>query len=110
MLNHTPHRRTGEIPVNVQPTAAFERATDRIEVDDPATGAVIGSVPDATAEAVAGAGPRPRGAHPAGAAIGFRGRAGCSPAPRRWMLDHQAEILASIVAENGKSEEDAVVE
>jgi acyl-CoA reductase-like NAD-dependent aldehyde dehydrogenase len=26
------------------------------------------------------------------------------------MLDHQAEILASIVAENGKSEEDAVVE
>src|SRR2546423_11565542 len=52
MLNHTPHRRTGEIPVNVQPTAAFERSTDRIEVDDPATGAILGSVPDATAEAV----------------------------------------------------------
>src|SRR3954453_20940587 len=103
MLNHTPHRRAGEIPVTVQPTTAFERSTDRIEVDDPATGAVIGSVPDATAEAVGEAVALARRAQPPGAALGFRGGPRCFHAARRWMLDHQAEILASIVAENGKS-------
>jgi acyl-CoA reductase-like NAD-dependent aldehyde dehydrogenase len=96
--------------VSVSLGAATLRAVGPIEVDDPATGEVIGSVPDTTAAAVHEAAERARRAQPGWEQLGFRGRASCLREARRWMLEHQAQILASIVAESGKSDEDAVVE
>ncbi|MFI6095022.1 succinic semialdehyde dehydrogenase [Lentzea sp. NPDC051213] len=81
-----------------------------IAVDNPATGAAIGHVPDASAEEVAEAVERARRAQPDWAALSARTRAELFARGRRWLLKHRQEIASSIVAENGKALEDAIVE
>ena len=92
-------------------TAAGTAAADvRIAVDNPATGAVIGHVEDMTAEAVASSVARARRAQQDWAQLGFRKRAALFTSAQRWMLAHRQEITDSVVEENGKAEEDAIVE
>ncbi|MEV5835465.1 succinic semialdehyde dehydrogenase [Nocardia sp. NPDC052112] len=82
----------------------------QIAVDDPSTGAVIGRISVASAEQVADAVARARRAQPGWADIGPRARGQMFARSRQWFIDHQQEIIDSIVAENGKAEEDAVIE
>nr|WSZ11883.1 aldehyde dehydrogenase family protein [Streptomyces canus] len=86
------------------------RADTPIAVDNPATGEVVGHVTDASAEEVAQAVARARRAQPGWAELSTRSRAEFFARGRQWLLAHRQEITDSIVAENGKAEEDAIVE
>jgi acyl-CoA reductase-like NAD-dependent aldehyde dehydrogenase len=90
-------------------TGAAASDTD-IAVDNPATGEVIGHVADTPAEGVAAAVSRARQAQPGWAGLGARTRAQLFTRSRHWLLAHRQEVVDSIVAENGKAEEDALVE
>lgn len=85
-------------------------ADGHIAVDNPATGAVVGHVADASAQEVAQAVARARQAQPGWDELSARSRAELFTRGRRWLLTHRQEIIDSIVAENGKTEEDAIVE
>lgn len=94
-----------EVPVVPRPAQP-----GRIPVDDPATGAIVGYADETTREQVAVAVRRAREAQPTWHALGFRGRSVLFRRARYWMLGHQDEILDSIIRENGKTREDAIVE
>ena len=91
-------------------TMAASNGRATLPVDDPATGAVIGQVDDMGPDRVAAAVQRARCAQPEWDSLGYDGRARRFRAARHWILEHQDEILDSIVRENGKTREDAVVE
>ncbi|GAQ51401.1 succinate-semialdehyde dehydrogenase [NADP(+)] [Streptomyces acidiscabies] len=82
----------------------------RIAVDNPATGAVVGHVFDASAQEVAEAVARARRAQRAWAELDVRSRAEFFARGRRWLMAHRQEITDRIVEENGKAQEDAIVE
>lgn len=89
-------------------TATMNGARKMIEVRNPATGEVVGAVPDRTAQVpvlVAKA----RAAQVGWAERSFAERAKALRAARRWIVDHRAEIVASTMAETGKTYEDALV-
>ncbi|HEY6797725.1 MAG TPA: aldehyde dehydrogenase family protein [Kineosporiaceae bacterium] len=92
------------------PPGEIEAPSQWIEVDDPATGAVIGRVPDQSPAQVRAAVARARAVQPEWSALGFRGRAAAFRRARHWLLHHREELVRSIVRENGKAPEDAVVE
>ncbi|MFF3963917.1 succinic semialdehyde dehydrogenase [Streptomyces griseorubiginosus] len=81
-----------------------------IAVDNPATGAVVGHVSEATAQDVAQAIARARHAQAGWAALDTRSRAEHFTSARRWLLSYRQEITDLIVEENGKAQEDAIVE
>ncbi|MGA5452951.1 aldehyde dehydrogenase family protein [Streptomyces umbrinus] len=81
-----------------------------IAVDNPATGAVVGEVSETSAEEVAQAVERARRAQQGWAELDTRARAEFFARGRRWLLAHRQEIADLIVEENGKAEEDAIVE
>jgi len=78
-----------------------------IEVENPATGAVIASVSTHTAEDVAAAVSRARAAQPAWRDLGFPGRARILDRARRLLAGRADRVIASIVAETGKPHEAA---
>lgn len=82
----------------------------RIAVDNPATGDVVGHVPDMSAEEVTRAVARARRAQRDWAESDARSRAGYLARGRRWLMAHRQEIADLIVEENGKAQEDAIVE
>ncbi|TXS49814.1 aldehyde dehydrogenase family protein [Streptomyces sp. uw30] len=82
----------------------------RIAVDNPATGEVVGHVPDTSADEVAGAVARARRAQRDWAELDARSRAEFFARGRRWLMAHRQEIVDSLVEENGKAQEDAIVE
>ena len=82
-------------------------AAAQIAVDDPATGQVIGHVPDMTAEIPALVA-RAKGAQPAWEASGFAARARVVDDCRRWLVANRSEIVASAVRESGKTHEEAL--
>ena len=81
-----------------------------IAVDNPATGAVVREVSDTSAEEVAQAVERARRAQKGWAGLDTRARAEFFARGRRWLLAHRQEIADCIIEENGKAEEDAIVE
>jgi acyl-CoA reductase-like NAD-dependent aldehyde dehydrogenase len=81
----------------------------RIAVENPATGEVIGHVPDMGADEVAALVERARAAQPAWEALGYEGRGEVMYELRRWMVEHRDRVLGTIVAENGKPREDALI-
>jgi acyl-CoA reductase-like NAD-dependent aldehyde dehydrogenase len=83
--------------------------TDEITVENPATGAIIGSVPNLGAEEVAEIVRRARAAQPLWEAMGFAGRARILRRCQKWVTDHADRIIATIVSETGKTSEDAQV-
>src|SRR5258705_8101383 len=78
-----------------------------IEVENPATGEVIATVPDLTAEQVAELAARGRAVQPAWEALGFEGRARVLLRAQKWLIDNADRVIQTIVSETGKAWEDA---
>ncbi len=95
--------------LTVQQTNGAARAQDTIEVHNPATGDLIAEVPNTSAEDVAAAAARGRRAQPAWEAAGYKARADVMYALRYWVMQNRERILDAIVAENGKTREDAML-
>jgi acyl-CoA reductase-like NAD-dependent aldehyde dehydrogenase len=82
-------------------------ASRTIEVENPATGAVITSVPLTSADEVKELVARARAAQPAWEALGFEGRGRVLRRAQKWVVDNTDEIVDTIVSETGKTREDA---
>jgi acyl-CoA reductase-like NAD-dependent aldehyde dehydrogenase len=78
-----------------------------IGVENPATGAVIATIPSTGPDEVAAMAARARAAQPAWEALGFDGRGRVLRRARRWLLDNAERVVATIVSETGKTYEDA---
>ena len=78
-----------------------------IEVQNPATGEVIASVPALEPDQVAAVVARARAAQPGWEALGFDGRARVLRRAQKWVIDNADRIARTIMAENGKAYEDA---
>jgi acyl-CoA reductase-like NAD-dependent aldehyde dehydrogenase len=87
----------------------LETATRQIEVQNPATGRVIASVPVLSVDEVEGVVARARAAQPAWEALGFEGRGRILRRAQKWTLDNADRIARTIVSENGKAYEDAMI-
>jgi acyl-CoA reductase-like NAD-dependent aldehyde dehydrogenase len=84
-------------------------ATETIEVENPATGEVIRTLPVTTPDEVAAMADRARAAQPAWEALGFEGRGRVLRRMQKWLVDNSERVVQSIVAETGKTYEDAAV-
>jgi len=104
--------------MTVEPTATAEAEASTngksgagsgrsIEVHNPATGKLIGTVPAIGPDEVTALVERARRAQPAWEAAGFAERARILRRAQKWTLDNAERIIATIVAENGKTYEDA---
>ncbi len=86
---------------------AVAHSGDEISVENPATGQIVGTVPDLGAEAVAEMARRARLAQPTWEAYGFDGRARILLRAQKWVMDNAERIVATICSETGKTFEDA---
>jgi acyl-CoA reductase-like NAD-dependent aldehyde dehydrogenase len=84
---------------------AADQAT--FEIENPATGERIASVPLLGNEAVAEMVGRARAAQPGWEALGFQGRARVMRRAQRWMVDNVERVIDVVVSESGKTYEDA---
>ncbi|MBV8955633.1 MAG: aldehyde dehydrogenase family protein [Solirubrobacterales bacterium] len=82
-------------------------ATATIEVENPATGELITTVPVLGAAEVEAMAARARAAQPAWDVIGFEGRAQVLRRAQKWMLDNAERVIDVVVSESGKTVEDA---
>ncbi len=82
-------------------------AEARIEVENPATGEVITSVPLVGAPELQAMAQRARAAQPEWEAMGFDGRGRVLRRAQKWMLDNAERIIGVVVSESGKTHEDA---
>ena len=78
-----------------------------IQVENPATGEIVATVPDLSAEAVAAMAQRARAAQPGWEAYGFDGRARVMLRAQKWLMDSSEQVIATIISETGKTFEDA---
>src|SRR5918999_14869 len=84
-------------------------AADTIDVENPATGQVIRSLPVTPLDEVGDLVARARAAQPAWEALGFEGRARVLRHMQKWMVDNAERVIGTIVDESGKTYEDAAV-
>ena len=89
-------------------TAEQQRSTD-IQVENPATGEVVGSVATVSVEGLHPMAERGRAAQPAWEALGFDGRAKVLRRAQKWTTENAERIARTIVAEAGKTYEDALL-
>ena len=87
--------------------ATVEQAQTTIAVENPATGEIIREVP--VTSDVAAMVARARAAQPAWEALGFDGRAKVLRRAQKWTTDNAERIAKTIVAEAGKTYEDALL-
>jgi acyl-CoA reductase-like NAD-dependent aldehyde dehydrogenase len=78
-----------------------------IEVNNPATGETIATIPAIGPDGVAALAEKARLAQPAWEALGFEGRGRILRRAQKWVTDNAERIIHTIVAENGKTYEDA---
>jgi acyl-CoA reductase-like NAD-dependent aldehyde dehydrogenase len=78
-----------------------------IDVQNPATGEVIATVPDLSAEEVAELARKGRAAQPGWEALGFEGRGRVLLRAQKWLTDNADRVIETIVSETGKTWEDA---
>jgi len=81
--------------------------TETIEVENPATGQIVGSVPRMLAEDVAPMVARARAVQAAWWGLGFDGRAAVLKRAQKWTLDNSDRLIDTIVSETGKTRDDA---
>src|SRR3954454_23139227 len=81
----------------------------RLEVRNPATGQVIGTVPSITTDDVAALADRAHAAQPGWEALGYEGRGRVLRRAQKWVTDNAERIARTIVEENGKAYEDALL-
>ena len=93
--------------VEQQTPATANGAAGDIAVENPATGQVIGTVPDLGPEQVAELARRGRAAQPAWEALGFDGRGRVLRRAQRWLMANADRVIDTIVSETGKAWEDA---
>jgi acyl-CoA reductase-like NAD-dependent aldehyde dehydrogenase len=93
--------------VAVRTEAPTAPAGTKIEVENPATGEIIAEVPAMSAEQVRELCARARAAQPAWEALGFDGRAEVFRRCQKWVIDNADRVIETIVAETGKTWEDA---
>jgi acyl-CoA reductase-like NAD-dependent aldehyde dehydrogenase len=84
-------------------------SADTIEVENPATGQVIRSLPVTRTDQVAELVARARAAQPAWEALGYDGRGRVLRRMQKWMMDHAERVVQTIVDEGGKTYEDAAI-
>jgi acyl-CoA reductase-like NAD-dependent aldehyde dehydrogenase len=84
-------------------------ATATIEVENPATGQVIRTLPVTTPDEVQAMAGRARAALPAWEALGFEGRGRVLRRMQKWLMDSDQRVVQSIIDETGKTYEDAAV-
>jgi acyl-CoA reductase-like NAD-dependent aldehyde dehydrogenase len=91
--------------------ATVERDTvaEEIAVENPATGEIVRSVPIMSADQVRALAERGRAAQPAWEALGFEGRARVLRRAQKWVVEHQEQLIETIVSETGKTHEDALL-
>ena len=82
---------------------------DSIVVENPATGEVLATLPACTPEQLAEMAARARAAQPGWQALAFEGRAKVLRRMQKWVLDNDERFLDTLVAETGKTREDAVL-
>ena len=78
-----------------------------ITVENPATGAVITTVPVAGVAEHSGMVSRARSAQAGWVELGFSGRAAVMGRAQRWMLENAERVIGAVVDETGKTYEDA---
>ncbi len=78
-----------------------------LEVENPATGEMVATVPDLDAGAVAKMAAAGRAAQPAWEAAGFEARARVMVRAQKWLIDNTERVVETIVSETGKTYEDA---
>src|SRR3954451_11352106 len=83
--------------------------TTEIAVENPATGEVIGHVPTVSVEELRRMAERGRAAQTAWEALGFEGRGRILRRAQKWVVDNAKRVAQTIVAESGKTYEDALV-
>src|SRR6185503_11908704 len=84
-------------------------AADEIQVENPATGQIAGTVRNTPPGDVPGVVARARAAQPAWEALGFEGRAKVLRRAQKWVTDNQDRVIATIVSETGKTHDDALL-
>ena len=82
-------------------------ASSTIDVINPATGQIVGNVPDLGPAEVQALAERGRAVQPAWEALGFEGRGKILLRAQKWIIDHKEEVIETIVSETGKTYEDA---
>src|SRR3954447_20097539 len=84
-------------------------ATQTIDVENPATGAVIRTLPITAPDEVRAMAERARAAQPGWEALGFEGRGRVLRRMQKWVVDHADQVVQTIMDETGKTHEDASV-
>jgi acyl-CoA reductase-like NAD-dependent aldehyde dehydrogenase len=84
-------------------------ATPTLEVENPATGDIIATVPNRTPEQVAQIVAKARLAQPVWQEMGFDDRGAVLRRCRQWVLDNSERVIATISEETGKTYEDALI-
>jgi acyl-CoA reductase-like NAD-dependent aldehyde dehydrogenase len=98
---------SGTAARNTETNGASAAATDSIEVHNPATGALIATLPVDSPEAVATTVARVRRNQPEWEAMGIEGRHHWLGKLRDWLLDNQERVLDTMQLETGKVRADA---
>ena len=94
-------------PTTPGPTAPSRAAREQIDVENPATGKIVGSVPKMTADDVREMAVRARAAQPGWEAMGYEGRGQVLLRAQKWLLDNSRRVIDTIVSETGKTYDDA---
>ena len=89
--------------------AIDQQATQTIDVENPATGQIVRSLPVTTPDEVEAMAARARAAQPAWEALGHEGRGRVLRTMRAWLVENRERVIATIVSETGKAYEDAMV-
>jgi acyl-CoA reductase-like NAD-dependent aldehyde dehydrogenase len=89
--------------------ATVAAPADEIAVENPATGEVIRTLPVTPPDEVRALAERARAAQPAWEALGFEGRSRVLRRAQKWLVDNTDRVVATIVAETGKTHEDAQI-
>jgi acyl-CoA reductase-like NAD-dependent aldehyde dehydrogenase len=84
-------------------------AAEEIQVENPATGAIVGSAPVLAPDEVGALVARARAAQPGWEALGFEGRTAVLRRAQKWVTDNQDRIVETIVSETGKTHDDALI-
>src|SRR3982751_3297420 len=81
--------------------------TQKIDVENPATGQIVASVDVVAPERIPELVARARAAQPGWEALGFEARAQLLKRAQKWAIDNSDRIVETIVSETGKAWEDA---
>jgi acyl-CoA reductase-like NAD-dependent aldehyde dehydrogenase len=84
-------------------------SANTIPVENPATGELITTIPVMGAAELAAMAARAREAQPGWEALGYDGRGRIMRRAQKWMLDNSERVLDAVVAETGKTHEDAQI-